>query len=910
MAYSEMLAVPLKETKGVDWSGPLRSYISSNYSPEELDKHAGSIQRLSTTRERVANAAGAADSSVDAMESYLTMLGDVEPRFPLGEGGLKLTFVWYDALRPQKKMSMSQLEFERASVLFNLGSVLSHQGMVQDRSDVGGLKKACVFFQRAAGIYHYLRDEVVGHRLLGPTLSDMSPEGLDMLCNLMLAQAQACFYEKAIRDEHKPAILAKLSAQACDWYRHSLDASRSGSLASTLDPTWAVHIDFQYRCFQASTQFQYAKVVHQRAEETTEGYGEEIARLGYASELCEAAIYAGQQGRVPASMLETIRHLRKVIHDRLDVASEDNNRIYMQVIPSVKSLADPPMAALAKPIAPADGLLGSHDISYATRRGSDVYEESIFAGLLPVVMQEAETLYKSHLTHLVEEYGNKVQDACEDVKLRLSEAGLPAAVEAGDSSQDGLPDAVWSRIENSVNSRGGTAGLEISLQDNEALASGIDQQLRTIEAKLGEEEEEDTRCRTTWGELWTVTPSANLSLHMRGDISRYRSLLSEARASDNVLKDKLDTNREKMEILSFPKFKIDQLFPSTEDIDANPEVEETRSDLAVMLVELGTCIQELEGLQGQLVDDTAGDSIAAAMNSAPGGPNAVASSESRLQKLINSEVQKYSAMLSEMDGRIEDLPMMLSRILDRNFEFMKMRKQSEAMLKREGVIAEIDQAIEAFEEIATYIVEGEKFYQNLRTRIGQLDTTAADHCYVRDMQRKELEADLVKRAQNASSNSTNNNTGGGMYPGQQQQQPQGVYPGMMSRPGYDRQMSQPLMTPYAVGGGGVAPAFPMGPSAVQTVPTAAPAYPMSGGDRNPPPPPPRYSSATSSSGGRDSEKIAQIRAIVGDDISDQQISEALSGADGDLNRAINHLLENPSPPPSRNSSRRGFFGRR
>ncbi|GBG34200.1 pH-response regulator protein palA/RIM20 [Hondaea fermentalgiana] len=898
-----MLAVPLKETKGLDWSGPLRTYISSNYSPEELDKHASSIQRLSTTRERVANATGAGDSSVEAMESYLTMLGDVEPRFPLGEGGLKLTFVWYDALRPTKKLSMTQFEFERASVLFNLAAVLSHQGMVQDRSDMGGLKKACAFFQRAAGIFFHLRDNVVGHRLLGPTLTDMSPDGLEMLTNLMLAQAQACFYEKAIRDELKPAILSKLSSQACEWYGCALEAASSSTLAATLDPTWAVHLDFQHKCFQASTQFQYAKVVHEVAEETTEGYGEEISRLGLASQLCEEAIYAGQKGRLPGSMLETVRHLRQVIHSRLDDASDDNNRIYMQPIPPARSLSTPPMAALAKPIAPPDHLAYTADISQTLRRGSDVYEEALFAGLLPVVMQEADTLYKSRLTHMVEEFGNKVQDATETVKLRLSEAGLPAAVEAGDASQDGIPEAVWTRIESGVLSRGGVSGLQGSLRDNDALAAKSGEELRSIEAKLQEEEQEDAACRSAWGELWTITPSANLSLHMRGDVSRYKSLVAEAHASDGVLREKLSASKNKMEILSYSRSNLDRMFPSSDEVDDNPDVEATRTDLALMLVDLGASIQELEGLQGQLVDETASDSIAAAMMSAPGGASAIAASESKLSKLIDSEMHKYDQMLEEMEHRIDDLPAMLSKVLDLNFEFSKMRGQSEGSIKREGLIAEIDQAIEAFDELATYILEGEKFYLNLSGRIEQLRTTAMDHCYVRELQRKELETELSSRF------------GGGPPSAQQQQQqqqrqPQGAYPGM-DRPGYNRMQSQPLMTPYAVGsaGDGAAQAFPMGRSAVQTVP-AMPAYPMDSGGSAPmaaqvsAPPPPSYSSATGGSTG-DAAKIAQMRAALGNSVSDERLAEALDGAGGDVNRAINHILgAEPSPSSKRTSKKR------
>ena len=307
-----MLACPLKATKGVDWSGPLRSYLKTNYSAETLDQHASSIQRLSTARERVANANGASDSSTDAMESYLIMLGQTEPRFPLGEGGLKLTFVWYDSLKPSKKISMSSCAFERGCVLYNLGALFSHQGMIQDRQDINGLKKACTFFQQSAGVFEFIRQDLIeGKKVLGPTTTDLSREGLEMMQSLMLAQAQACFYEKAIHDKHKPAILSKLASQAAEWYQTALRCAQA--LGDSLDKIWVSHLEFQYLCFSASSQLQFSKVVHATAEETTKGYGEEIARLQLSASWVDRAIQTAKSGKLPESMLSSVQHLRQVI---------------------------------------------------------------------------------------------------------------------------------------------------------------------------------------------------------------------------------------------------------------------------------------------------------------------------------------------------------------------------------------------------------------------------------------------------------------------------------------------------------------------------------------------------------------------------------------------------------------------
>ncbi|CAN0517196.1 unnamed protein product, partial [Ectocarpus sp. 8 AP-2014] len=82
-----------------------------------------------------------------------------------------------------------------------------------------GLKAAGHRFQVSAGIFQHVRDKVVGG-LVGTLTQDLIPDGLSAASTLMLAQAQACFYEKAVKDRArtklKPGIIAKLSAKAAE----------------------------------------------------------------------------------------------------------------------------------------------------------------------------------------------------------------------------------------------------------------------------------------------------------------------------------------------------------------------------------------------------------------------------------------------------------------------------------------------------------------------------------------------------------------------------------------------------------------------------------------------------------------------------------------------------------------------
>jgi len=893
-----MLAVPLKEAKAVDWNTPLRTYLQENYSRDELDKYSSSVQRLSTAREHVANAVGGKDDSIEGFKSYLGMLGQVEPRFPISDSGkLRITFTWFDALKPTKKMQGQSIVFERACVLFNYGAALSHQGMLQDRSDTDGLKKACQLFQQSAGVFAHLRDHIIGQEYTGPVLTDMSPEGLDMLYYLMLAQAQACFYEKAVHDNHKVAVLSKLAAEACNLYEKALEAAKSSALAPTLDKAWASHLEFQYKCFAASSQLQYSRVVHERADQTTKGYGEEVARVSLASDYAAAAAQCGKSHKFPASMLETVYTLQAVIDRALETATENNNKIYMELVPGKSELSHPPGVALAKPIAPKKKLVQAASFSELGESSS-----KIFAGLLPKVMHEAEALYQSKLSNLVDINRRQVAQASEDIKIRLSEAGLPAAVEAGDMS-DGLPPAVWERLHTLVVNRGGIKGLHEAVESNGKLAVKANKFLDEIESKLSEEEGQDMRARATWGAKWNATSSAELSMHMRADIERYRTLIKDGQESDEALAQKIEENLSQMEILTYSKSRLDGMFPTSDDVDSNPEVDELRGELAMMLVTLGANLQETEKLQKELAEEASHDTIGTAMANAPGGAHAVASTKANMRNLVSETMEKYDPLVSKIEAKLFEQPELLSSVLEMNQAFRSMRNQSEAMLKREGVIAEIDRAINIYNDLVLYIVEGEKFYVNLLSRIEQLKITALDHTYVRDMQRKELEAILSTQAATAVTDSPRPSAPSApAAPAESSATSQSSYPGM-NRPGLNRDNSRPIMQPYAVGDTSQASSQPSAP---------APAYPVSAPSTPASPPAPAFPTepVTTTSDRPFGAKMSTMKSMLGDAFSDAQLEGALEGADGDVNRAVNHLLTSTEPTSTPMSRGEGSSSKR
>jgi len=84
-------------------------------------------------------------------------------------------------------------------VLYDIGALYSQLATTQSRTTADSLKRACQYFQQAAGIFDLLSRQTQDLRLpLGVSVDDFSPATLETLQFLMLAQAQECFWQKAV----------------------------------------------------------------------------------------------------------------------------------------------------------------------------------------------------------------------------------------------------------------------------------------------------------------------------------------------------------------------------------------------------------------------------------------------------------------------------------------------------------------------------------------------------------------------------------------------------------------------------------------------------------------------------------------------------------------------------------------
>ncbi|XP_077302800.1 GTP-Rho-binding protein rhophilin isoform X2 [Arctopsyche grandis] len=185
-----MIPLGLKETKEVDFREPFTDFILEHYS-EEATTYQDAISDFMDMRQAIRTPVRHA-SGVALLFRYYNQLYFIERRFFPPDRSLGIYFEWFDSLTGVPSCQRT-VAFEKACILFNMAAIYTQIGAKQDRSESKGLDSAVDSLLRAAGMFRYIHENFTN----APSM-DLGPDMLDMLVNLMLAQARECLFEKLI----------------------------------------------------------------------------------------------------------------------------------------------------------------------------------------------------------------------------------------------------------------------------------------------------------------------------------------------------------------------------------------------------------------------------------------------------------------------------------------------------------------------------------------------------------------------------------------------------------------------------------------------------------------------------------------------------------------------------------------
>jgi programmed cell death 6-interacting protein len=193
-----MLVLPTKKADAYDTTKPLSVFLQKEYTSEAA-KYAGALSSFQNIRNNAIFVNGSSGQlGFHNILRYNYHMSSISKRLSGYESEIKFAFTWVDSFQPSKRTQTGSLHHDWACVLWNLAALESNRGAHVDRSTNEGIRTASLHFQQAAGVFAILKNDIVP-KIQGVKSQEFNDHFLGTLLDLNLAQAQICFYEKAVR---------------------------------------------------------------------------------------------------------------------------------------------------------------------------------------------------------------------------------------------------------------------------------------------------------------------------------------------------------------------------------------------------------------------------------------------------------------------------------------------------------------------------------------------------------------------------------------------------------------------------------------------------------------------------------------------------------------------------------------
>lgn len=704
-----MLIVPFKKSSDVDIVKPLKNLIQSTYnSGENTEDYTDALNELSRLR---TNAVWKVfeKTSLDTIYSYYDQLVALESKIPPQE--VQIPFKWKDAFDKgsifggRMSLTISSLEYERMCILFNIAAMQSMIAAQEPLDTEDSLKLAAKYFQQSAGIFVYLKANIM-MAVHQETTPDLNPETLDALAKLMLAQAQEVIAHKCIRDEMKESMVAKVCAQCEELYVDALRAMLKENPKSLWEKDWIPNVQAKQMAFRGLAQYYQSLVCR-----ANKAVGEEIARLQFAVDQLK-----GAQSRLSPSYLQ--EQASKAARN-LQEAMKDNDFIYHERIPDLKQLELISKAAIAKPLPPQE------------KWGSG--GKDLFAGLVPLAVHHAAAASSARRAELVSAEVAKLRDATQLLNSILASLNLPACIESCDE-EGSLPESIRSKAR-AVRDAGGLQELQRLMAELPDLLQRNKDILDEAERMLREEAEADAALRQQFGARWTRTPSAALTEAFRANADKYRQIIDNAVRADNIVQQKYQQHKDNIALLSGSEGDITAGVPSAPA--AGPADTRALSTLRGLMEEVERLKAERDSIECSLKDASVDlrEQFLAAL-SADGAIDEPALSAAALGRALGPLQAQLAASLAAQDD-------LVARIQKAHGS---LESGGGGAGGRDAVLGRLAAAYDAFQDLTGNLREGVKFYNDLTQLLVAFQNKVSDFCFARKTEKEELLKDLTQEA--------------------------------------------------------------------------------------------------------------------------------------------------------------------
>jgi hypothetical protein len=535
-----ILAVDSKISTHFDWELPMNSYLEAIYG-KDASQFTSSIKSFQELRESIRAGLLTKEELKTTYIKYLSQLELLNLHFPVADGSMTLLFSWTD-IYTEKPVSQDSFSYEKASIIFNIGSVCSQIAQSQNRKDANGVKTACTNLQIAAGIFGHISDKF----LHAPT-NDMSHDVLVVMSKHMLAQAQECFVEKTIADNKKPTIIAKIGRHAAVMYEELYQELKANvTIKNYLPKQWFVNFELKSKYYEALCH--YYKGINAEAESNI---GEAIARLGIAEKAIKDCVKLQNQV-FPA--IPSLKDIESNISQKKVALEKDNNLVYHSPVPTPESLPTLEGLSMVNPVKLSQLL--------------ETVKGDMFDKIVPIHVHEKSSLYSEEKAKVVRNLSNQVEIVDQKVTEVLSKLNIEKVLKASKMKYYGPSDKVIN-YHKEISSAERSSSYQELMSTLDSVSNQTFESVNVLSNQLDIEQRDCESMRNTYKEKWVQLPSPSVSMDIRNDIKNLRITIDKGRASDAKVKALFDAHSADISQLASTELIFKGTYPQQNLLDAN-----------------------------------------------------------------------------------------------------------------------------------------------------------------------------------------------------------------------------------------------------------------------------------------------------------------------------------------------------
>ncbi|KAG8311500.1 Rhophilin, Rho GTPase binding protein [Homalodisca vitripennis] len=705
---TKLLTVPMKKPTDVDVVRPLENLINTVYkSPKDKDI-SKQIREFSNLRNNaVLKSYEQFEGSLEIIYTYYDQVVALENKIPQNE--LHISFKWKDAFNRgsgifggRNSLTISSLGFERVCVLFNIAALQSSIASAQDFNNDEGLKIAAKLFQQSAGIFNHLKDCIMS-TLQQESTPDLNPETLLALSSLMFAQAQEIFVHKAIHDNRKEAVIAKLANQTGKLYMDALKHMQNRSVQHLWDKMWLPVVESKQSMFFGMADFYQSRHCH-----SNKFIGEEIARLKNSLEILKTAQLCEGNSNIISNLIDTG-------HKHLIEAIKDNDFIYHEKIPDYKSLESIGGAVLVKvlPIPP--------------KLSNNFYD--LFENLIPLsTYQSLITVYDNLKIEFINSEVAKLHEATNLINSVLAFLNFPAALDEVSTNQV-LSESLVKKFKD-IRDFGGISAIDNMLRELPKLLMRNMEIVNETERMMNEEKLLDDQLRDRFKTKWNRISSEELTKTFKLNLQNYRNIIDNASRADKIVQDKYQLHKQGIALLSEDPVILGLSIPSTggRTIDNSSSL---ANKLKTLMEEVNTMKRERNAIELELKSKT--------KDTQESFLSALHDKTIQEQELSMEVLNKYYGHLQQkVKNNLSKQESLLAEIQKSNNDFVPEHHGRKTMLK------DLVAAYDTCKELLDNLKEGTKFYNDLTLILLEFQGKISDFCFARKTEREEMIKDLTR----------------------------------------------------------------------------------------------------------------------------------------------------------------------